>query len=97
MSQTFIVFFGIYLIASTDLTMGALVACVILSGRTLSPLAQLSGILNKFNSATAAFTKINGLMEEVARDETVSLEAATSLDNGKIEINNLSYEKSLYI
>ena len=93
MSQTFIVFFGMFLIASTDLTMGALVACVILSGRTLSPLSQLSGILNKFNSASAAFRKINIIMEEVARDETVSIEAATSLNEGKIEVKNLNYSQ----
>ena len=92
-SQTFIVFFGIFLIASTDLTMGALVACVILSGRTLSPLAQLSGILNRFSSATAAFRRIDSLMEEVAREETVSTETATVLDAGKIEIKNLNYSK----
>ena len=92
-SQTFIVFFGIFLIASTDLTMGALVACVILSGRTLSPLAQLSGILNRFSSATAAFKKIDVLMEQVGREEAVSTEAATILDQGKIEIKNLNYSK----
>ena len=63
-SQTFIVFFGIFLIASTDLTMGALVACVILSGRTLSPLAQLSGILNKFNSVAYLFiTLVKALLK----------------------------------
>ena len=90
-SQTFIVFFGIFLIASTDLTMGALVACVILSGRTLSPLAQLSGILNRFSSATAAFKKIDTLMEQVGREETVSTETATILDQGKIQIKNLNY------
>ncbi len=92
-SQTFIVFFGIFLIASTNLTMGALVACVILSGRTLSPLAQLSGILNKFNSASAAFRKIDVLMEEEARDEIVSTESATVLDQGKINVKNLSLTK----
>ena len=92
-SQTFIVFFGIFLIASTDLTMGALVACVILSGRTLSPLAQLSGILNKFNSASAAFRKIDILMEEEAREETVSTETATVLGQGKINVKNLNYSK----
>ena len=92
-SQTFIVFFGIFLIASTDLTMGALVACVILSGRTLSPLAQLSGILNKFSSATVAFKRIDTLMEEDAREDTVSTETATVLNTGKIQITNLNYAK----
>ena len=90
-SQTFIIFFGVYLIASTDLTMGALVACVILSGRTLAPLAQLSGILSKFASASAAFRKIGSLMEEVSKDESISQDAATLIQNGKIEIKELNH------
>jgi len=90
-SQTFIIFFGVYLIASTDLTMGALVACVILSGRTLAPLAQLSGILSKFASASAAFRKIGVLMEETSKDETISENAATSIKEGKIEIKDLNH------
>ncbi len=91
-SQTFIVFFGVYLISTTDLTMGALVACVILSGRTLSPLVQLSGILNRFNSANAAFEKINNLMEEESKDENLPENAAVTVKEGKIEIKNLDYE-----
>ena len=90
-SQTFIVFFGVFLIASTDLTMGALVACVILSGRTLAPLVQLGGILNKFSSATAAFKKIDDLMIEETKDEGISSDAAVVINKGKIEINSLSY------
>ena len=59
-SQTFIIFFGVYLIAATNLTTGALIACVILSGRTLAPLVQLGQIMTKINSAIASFKKIDG-------------------------------------
>ena len=78
--------------STTDLTMGALVACVILSGRTLSPLVQLSGILNRFNSANAACEKINNLMEEESNDENLPENAAVTVKEGKIE----SAKKNLY-
>ena len=37
LSQIGIVVYGVFLIMTADLTMGALIACVILSGRTLAP------------------------------------------------------------
>mgnify|MGYP006078251209 FL=1 len=91
-SQTFIIFFGVFLIASTDLTMGALVACVILSGRTLSPLVAVGGILTKINSALASFKKIDALMTAEAKDENFSDDNVIALNKGNIEVQNFTYE-----
>ena len=91
-SQTFIIFFGVFLIASTDLTMGALVACVILSGRTLSPLVAVGGILTKINSALASFKKINALMITQAKDENFSDDNVIILEKGHIEVKNFTFE-----
>ena len=91
-SQTFIIFFGVFLIASTDLTMGALVACVILSGRTLSPLVAVGGILTKINSALASFKKIDALMTVEAKDENFSDDNVIILDKGNIEVQNFTFE-----
>jgi ATP-binding cassette subfamily C protein LapB len=91
-SQTFIIFFGVFLIASTDLTMGALVACVILSGRTLSPLVAVGGILTKINSALASFKKIDALMTVEAKDENFSEDNVVVLDKGNIEVQNFTFE-----
>ena len=60
--------------------------------KTLSPLVQLSGIRNRFNSANAAFEKINNLMEEESKDENLPENAAVTVKEGKIEIKNLDYE-----
>lgn len=90
-SQTFIIFFGVYLIASTDLTMGALVACVILSGRTLSPLAQLGNILTKINSAMASFRSIDALMNIEAKDERFDEDTVVALKEGSIIIRDLNF------
>ena len=43
-SQLGIIGFGVLQIIDGSMSMGALIACVILSGRTLAPLAQLGAI-----------------------------------------------------
>ena len=42
-SQLGIIGFGVLQIIDGSMSMGALIACVILSGRTLAPLAQIGG------------------------------------------------------
>lgn len=62
LSQVGIVVYGVYLIAAGDLTMGSLIACVILSGRTLAPLGQISNLLGRLNQALTAYTNLDKLM-----------------------------------
>tara|TARA_B100001142_G_C14340349_1_gene657619 strand:- start:494 stop:2197 length:1704 start_codon:yes stop_codon:yes gene_type:complete len=91
-SQTLIIFFGVFLIAATDLTMGALVACVILSGRTLNPVVQLGSILTKLNSALSAFKKIDALMLTEAKDEKFKDDNVVAIAKGSISIKDFTYE-----
>ena len=49
---------GAYLVSENFLTMGALIACTIVNGRALSPIAQLPGLMVQWEHARAA---INGL------------------------------------
>ncbi len=92
-SQTFIIFFGVYLIAATNLTTGALIACVILSGRTLAPLVQLGQIMTKINSAIASFKKIDELMSVVAKDETFDEDNVSKITKGKIQIKDFNFSQ----
>ncbi len=91
LSQTLIVFYGVFLVSSAELSMGALVACVILSGRCLSPVVQLGGILTRLNGALAAFRKIDALMDQDIRDDKFSKESIIKIETGKISLNNVSY------
>ncbi|MCS5559915.1 MAG: ATP-binding cassette domain-containing protein, partial [Oceanospirillaceae bacterium] len=59
-----IVVYGVVLITSGDLSMGSLIACVILSGRTLAPLGQLTNLLGRFNQSVNAYKNLNELMSE---------------------------------
>ncbi|MBN44686.1 MAG: type I secretion system permease/ATPase [Rhodobiaceae bacterium] len=91
-AQAGIVCYGVVLVGSLDITSGALIACVILSGRVLSPLVQAGQLLTKFNHALSAFKKINELMQIESRDDLTKDFKATSLTSGNIKIKDLSYD-----
>jgi ATP-binding cassette, subfamily C, bacterial LapB len=53
---------GVYRIADNLLTLGGLVACTILSGRALMPLAQVAGLLSRYQHARMAYRSLTQLM-----------------------------------
>ena len=60
---------GVYLIHDGKLTMGGLIAAVILCGRAIAPLAQLAGLLIRIQQARTAFDGLQALMDkEIERD-----------------------------
>ena len=62
--SVFIVVAGVYLIAAGDISMGALIACVILSGRAMAPLAQVAGLLTRYNQSKEALDQLDELMKK---------------------------------
>ena len=57
-----IIVIGVYLIEKNALTMGGLVACTILASRAMAPLAQLSSLLIRFQTASHALRGLNQLI-----------------------------------
>jgi ATP-binding cassette subfamily C protein LapB len=57
-----IVTFGVYRIGEGLLTVGALVACTIITGRGMAPLAQVAGILTRYHQARAAYDALSQVM-----------------------------------
>lgn len=55
--------YGVYLISAGDITMGALVAAVILSGRCMAPLASIAGLLTKYSQSKEALERLNDMMK----------------------------------
>ena len=62
LSAVYIAFYGVYLAASGSISAGALIACVILSGRVIAPLAQFANILTRFNHSKMALSRLDDLM-----------------------------------
>ncbi len=57
-----IIIIGVYLIEKNALTMGGLVACTILASRAMAPLAQISSLLIRFQTASHALRSLNKLI-----------------------------------
>lgn len=53
---------GAYAIGSGDLTSGGLIACSIISGRTLGPISQISGLIVQWQHARVALKGLDGIM-----------------------------------
>lgn len=57
------VIFGVYLIAEGELSMGGLIASVMLTGRCLAPMAQIAGLATRYNQSKSALDGLNQVME----------------------------------
>jgi ATP-binding cassette subfamily C protein LapB len=86
-----VVVVGVGMIAKQDLTMGGLIACSILAGRAIAPLAQISQLLSRMTSTRTAYRQLNDLMnlppEGPAKGEGIRL----SRVKGRIEFRNVSF------
>lgn len=58
-----IIIAGVYLISEGELSMGGLIATVMLAGRALGPMAQIAGLATRYNQAKSALDALNGVME----------------------------------
>jgi ATP-binding cassette subfamily C protein LapB len=54
---------GVYLIHANQLTQGALIASVILSGRALAPLASVMSLASRFQQARSSLETLDGLIK----------------------------------
>jgi len=57
-----VIIVGTYLISNGDLSMGALIACSMLTGRTLAPMAQVANLAAQYHQSKAALTSLNDIM-----------------------------------
>ncbi|CEK10675.1 type I secretion system permease/ATPase [Legionella hackeliae] len=54
---------GVYLISEGQLTMGALIACTLLTGRALAPMSQVASLLTRYYQSVNALKSLNRVMQ----------------------------------
>ena len=88
---------GAYAINSGHLTMGGLIACSIISGRALTPVAQLPGLIVQWQHAKIALKSLNGIMAMPSEREQSERLVVPELCRGEIKMNKatFSYTKDL--
>lgn len=90
-AQVSVIFYGVFLIRDGTISMGALIACVILTGKTLAPLSQLAQVLTRLNQARVAYRQIDELMaQEVERDADRRYLSRQHID-GNIELRDVGF------
>ena len=90
-SQVAIVSMGVFLVAKGQIGMGAIIACSILAGRAIAPLAQLAQLLTRANQSYASYKALAKLMNEPREHQpSRQLMPRESLD-GSIELRGVSF------
>ena len=90
-AQVATIFYGVFLIQAQELTMGGLIAAVILGGRALAPLGQVASALSRANSARQAFRSIDKLMNRTDGVSDSDQRLSRPVLKGDIEFVNVSY------
>ncbi len=58
-----LIIFGVYMIKDGDMTMGGLIAAMMLSGRAVGPVMKIANLTTRFNSARTAYSSLVSIME----------------------------------
>jgi len=86
-----VVVLGVYLIAERELTVGALVACTILTSRALAPLGQVAGLMTRYHQSIAALRTLQNIMQlPVERPANKSFVQRPHF-RGDIEFRNVTF------
>ena len=64
-----IVFYGVFLVSEGTVSMGGMVAAVLLSSRTLAPLAQIANLFGRANNAKTSYKRLASFMQETQEDD----------------------------
>ncbi|MBP0047730.1 type I secretion system permease/ATPase [Marinobacterium sp. AK62] len=63
LASVLLVIFGVYMIMDQTLSMGGLIACVILSGRAIAPLAQVASLIANYEQSLKALKTLDEIMQ----------------------------------
>ncbi|WIO75535.1 type I secretion system permease/ATPase [Porticoccaceae bacterium LTM1] len=87
-----VVVWGVYLIGSESLSLGGLIACVILNGRVLAPLGQVAGLLSSYDYAEATLKSLNDIMAIPTERQAGKRFLSRSTLRGDIEFKNVTFK-----
>lgn len=91
MSTILVVLTGVYLIRDGDLTMGGLIATVMLSQRAIGPMGQFANLTSTYQQTATALNSLNELMDKEVERPTGKRFIQHPVFQGSIEFNNVVF------
>ena len=90
-NQIMIVSYGVLLIGDGTLSMGGLIGAMIISGRALAPVGQISQVLGRLNVSMECYRRIDEFMKVTNREEIANEYVKRSDLKGPISTKNLTF------
>ncbi len=84
-AQIAIIFYGVFLVQKNELTMGGLIATVILLGKALAPVIHVSQTLMRLSEASSARSTIEEFLSELPEDPVVTLSSPSLSGDFRLE------------
>jgi len=91
LNTVFVVVFGVYLIQEFELTMGGLIAVVILTSRTVAPMGQAAGLISNYADAKTSYTTLNDIIKKEAERPAGQEFVERPRFKGKIEFQDVCF------
>lgn len=91
MSTVIIVLAGVYIIQAGDLTMGGLIATVMLSQRAIGPMGQFANLVTSYQQTKTALASLDELMDKEVERPLNKRFIQHPYFEGKIEFINVSF------
>lgn len=86
-----VVIWGCYRTAEGEMTMGAMVACSMLTGRAMAPLGQIAGLIVRFHQSMTSLRGLNRLMELPSERPAGKVFLRRPLVEGAIEFRDVAF------
>ena len=91
MASICVVVYGVYKISEGELTIGALIACTILTGRALAPVGQVASLLTRYHQARTSLSTLTNMMSLPVEREPGKKYLHRPTFKGDIEFKNVSF------
>ena len=95
LSSVAVVFWGVYLIhhenQSERITMGALIAAVILTGRAIAPLSQVAALMTRLHQTSVALKGIDAIVRQPSERDDKRTYVELPLPKGVLHTTDLNY------
>ena len=82
---------GFYRFQAGDMTMGAIIAIIMISGRSLQPVGQLAFLITRGKQAFATLDSLQRMMEAQDERQTAVLSIVPEIRTGHLELRNVSF------
>lgn len=89
--QVGVIAVGAFLVRDGHIGFGAIIACTILSGRAIAPMAQITQLLTRMNQTLASYRALSQLMQQDREHEHGKVFMSRPEFKGAIEFRNVTF------